>query len=70
MLVAEHDNPYDPNAVSGWINRVIVGHLSRGDAQSHRAGLLKLQSEYGTAIALPGQIVGGGAVEGRRGMLG
>jgi hypothetical protein len=58
ILVAEDDNPYDPNAISVWINGHLVGHLSREDAAGYRPGLLKL-TERGP-VALAGTIVGGG----------
>lgn len=70
VLVAEHGNPYDANAISVWIDGGKVGHLVREDAAAHRDGLLRLQLRHGTAIALPGMIVGGGADDGRTGMLG
>jgi len=38
VLVAEKDNPYDPNAVAVWINGLKVGHLSRENAQRYRPG--------------------------------
>lgn len=70
VLVAEHGNPYDANAISVWIDGGKVGHLARADAAAHRDGLLRLQARHGSAIALPGVIVGGGADDGRTGMLG
>lgn len=71
VLVPEHGNPYDDNAISAWINGLKVGHLSRSDAESHRDGLLMLQASYGTAIALAGVIAGGGVDDhGRARMLG
>ncbi len=42
VLVAETDNPHDPNAISVWINGLKVGHLSRETAQQYRPGLLAL----------------------------
>ena len=59
-LLPEVDNQYDANAISVWVFALKVGHLSRGDAAKFRAGLLDLQRRVGTAIALPGVIVGGG----------
>jgi hypothetical protein len=70
VLVAEHDNQYDPNAVSVWISGYKVGHLGRQDAVRLRPGLTTLQQRFGQAVALTGQIVGGGSNEGRKGMLG
>lgn len=62
ILLAEAHNPYDPNAVSVWIEGRKVGHLSRDDAAAMRPGLLRLQEHAGTWIALPGVIVAGGPV--------
>jgi hypothetical protein len=70
LLVAEQDNPYDPNAVSVWAHGLKVGHLSRDDAVLLRPGLLVLQQKHRQAIALAGVIVGGGENEGRAGLLG
>jgi hypothetical protein len=70
VLVAEHDNQYDAKAVSVWISGHKVGHLSREDAAALRLGLIALQQKHGQAIALAGHIIGGGADEGRKGMLG
>src|SRR6266516_2797636 len=60
VLVAEADNPYDPNAVSVWVQGLKVGYLSRDDARRYRPGLLALENKYGKPIALAGAIVGGG----------
>ena len=62
-LVAEVDNKHDRNAISVWIMGRQVGHLSREDAALLRPGLLALEQEHGTSIALSGVIAGGG--EGR-----
>jgi hypothetical protein len=70
VLVAEDDNPYDPNAVAVWINGLKVGHLSRENAQRYRPGLLALQEARGTPIALAGVIAGGGIRSDGPGMLG
>jgi hypothetical protein len=63
ILLPEVDNQYDPNAISVWVSGLKVGHLSRADASMFRPGLLTLQRQVGSAIALPGVVVGGG--EGR-----
>jgi hypothetical protein len=60
VLVAEDDNPYDPDAVAVWINGLKVGHLSRENAQRYRPGLLAQQEDLGRPIALAGVITGGG----------
>jgi hypothetical protein len=60
VLVAEADNPYDPNAVSVWVQGLKAGYLSRDYARRYRPGLLALQTKYGKPIALAGAIVGGG----------
>ena len=70
VLVAEYGNPYDPNAVAIWVQRLIVGHLSRENARRYRPGLLRLQEHYGQPIALNGVIVGGGIREDGPGRLG
>lgn len=59
-LLPEVDNQYDANAISVWVSGFKVGHLSRVDAAMFRPGLLELQRKVGAAIALPGNIVGGG----------
>ena len=58
ILIAEEDNPYDVNAISVWVNGLIVGHLSREDAVAYRPGLVKLSTRG--PVALSGAIVGGG----------
>src|SRR6266568_7890125 len=70
VLVAEADNPYDPNAVSVWVQGLKVGYLSRDDAQRYQPGLLALQKKHGQPIALPGVIAGGGMREDGPGRLG
>ena len=64
-----YGNPYDPNAVAIWVQRLIVGHLSRENARRYRPGLLRLQDHYGQPIALNGVIVGGGIREDGPGRL-
>jgi hypothetical protein len=70
MLVAETDNPYDPNAISVWINGLHVGFLSRADAATYRSGLLALQQKHGHLVAMRGDVVGGGPREDGIGRLG
>jgi hypothetical protein len=70
LLLAEHDNPYDANAVSVWVDGLRVGHLARADAGRLRAGLLDKQAKEGKPIALAGVIVGGGLREDGPGRLG
>jgi len=70
VLLAESDNPYDPNAISVWINGLKVGHLSRDDAAVYRPGLLALQARHGVPIALAAVVVGGGIRRDGPGMLG
>jgi hypothetical protein len=70
VLTAETDNLYDANAVSVWVQGLKVGHLSRGDAERYRAGLLALEREQDKPIALRGVIAGGGMREDGPGMLG
>ncbi len=61
VLIAEHDNAHDPNAVSVWIGGRRVGHLSRENAALMRPGLRRLQQLHRTTIALPGVIAGSGS---------
>ncbi len=70
MLLAEDGNPYDPGAVSVWIDGFQVGHLSREDAQRCRSGLLALQERHSKPIALEGVIAGGGIRDDGPGNLG
>lgn len=56
VLVAE-DGDTD---VAVWLNGRRVGYLARGDASRLRPGLIQLQREHTSAIALPGLITGGG----------
>ncbi len=70
VLVAEDDNPYDPDAVAVWIDGLKVGHLSRENAQRYRPGLLAQQEAQGMPIALPGVITGGGIRSDGPGKLG
>lgn len=60
LLVAEHGNRYDTNAISVWVHGLKAGHLSREDAALLRPGLLALQKLHDQAIALAGVIAGGG----------
>lgn len=60
ILVAEHGNQHDADAVSVWVAGHKVGHLSREDARRLRPGLLRLQQAHRQPIALPGVITGGG----------
>jgi very-short-patch-repair endonuclease len=70
LLVAEDNNPYDPNAIAVWVEGLIVGHLSRQDARRYRPGLLALQERYGKPVALAGVIAGGGTQSDGPGSLG
>ena len=70
VLVAENDNPHDPNAVAVWVQGLKVGHLSRANARRYRPGPLRLENRYGQPIALEGEIVGGGIREDGPGRLG
>jgi hypothetical protein len=71
VLFAEPDNPYDANAISVWIERELVGYLSREDAADYRPGLLALEArEAGGLIELQGVVAGGGIREDGLGFLG
>ncbi len=62
-LSAEFNNKHDSNAIAVWVAKAQVGHLSREDAATFRAPLLRLEQQVGGPVGLPGLIVGGG--EGR-----
>jgi hypothetical protein len=70
MLLAEDGNPYDPNAVSVWIDGLMVGYLPRDQARTLRPGLLAVQERKGKPITLEGVIVGGGMRDDGPGRLG
>ena len=70
MLLAEDGNPYDANAVSVWIDGLMVGYLPRDEARRFRPGLLALQKREGKPIALEGVIAGGGMQDDGPGRLG
>lgn len=69
-LGPEPDNPVDRNAVRVLIDGRLVGYLSREDAVVYLPGLRKLMDRHQGAIALLGQIVGGGPRDDGLGMLG
>lgn len=50
LLLAEDGNPYDANAVSVWIDGMMVGYLPRDEARRLRPGLLALQERKGKPI--------------------
>lgn len=58
LLVAEHGNPIDRNAVAVWLGGQRVGRLASDDARRLRAGLIRLQRRHRRAVALPGQVDG------------
>jgi hypothetical protein len=70
MLLAEDGNPYDPNAVSVWIDGLMVGYLPRDQARRLRPGLLAAQERKAQPIALEGVVVGGGIRSDGPGRLG
>ena len=70
MILAEDGNPYDANAVSVWIDGLMVGYLPRDEARRLRPGLLTLQECEGSPIALEGVIAGGGMRDDGPGRLG
>jgi len=70
MLLAEDGNPYDVNAVSVWIDGLMVGYLPRDQAVRLRPGLLALQERERKPIALEGVIAGGGMRDDGPGRLG
>ena len=70
VLLAEPDNPYDPNAIAVLIDGAKVGYLCRDDAEAYRPGLLALEARHRALIALAGVVVGGGMRQDGPGMLG
>lgn len=58
LLVAEHDNPRDRNAVAVWVGGHRVGLLDDRDAGKLRPGLIRLQRRFRRAVALPGHVGG------------
>lgn len=70
MLLPEDSNPHDPNAVSVWIDGLMVGYLPKDQAPTLRPGLIAAQEREGKPIALKGVVVGGGIRDDGPGMLG
>lgn len=58
LLVAEHGNPHDRNAVAVWLGGHRVGRLADDDAELLRPGLIRLQRQHRRAVALPGHVGG------------
>ncbi|GAB1512340.1 hypothetical protein [Actinophytocola sp. KF-1] len=58
LLVAEHGNPFDRNAVAVWVGGHRIGRLPERDASRLRPGLIRLQRQHGKAVALPGHVGG------------
>lgn len=56
-LVAEPDNPYDPNAISVRIGGAVVGYLSRADARAFAPILHRLAASGVTAV-VPARVWG------------
>ncbi len=70
VLRAESDNAYDPNAVSVWINGLLVGYIPRQLAPVYHAGVIALEEREGLPIALHARVVGGGLRADGPGQLG
>jgi hypothetical protein len=58
LLVAEHGNPFDANAVAVWVGGHRIGRLGSDDAGRLRPGLIRLQRRHRRAVALPGHVGG------------
>ncbi|MFL6124322.1 hypothetical protein [Actinophytocola sp.] len=58
LLVAEHGNPVDRNAVAVWLGGHRVGRLASDDAGRLCPGLIRLQRQHRRAVALPGHVSG------------
>lgn len=59
LLVAEHGNPFERDAVAVWVGGHRVGKLPEDDASRLRPGLIRLQRQHRRAVALPGHVGGG-----------
>lgn len=58
LLVAEHGNPFDRNAVAVWVGGHRIGRLPDDEAGRLRPGLIRLQRRHRRAVALPGHVGG------------
>jgi hypothetical protein len=58
LLVAEHGNPFDRNAVAVWVGGHRIGRLPDDEAGRLRPGLIRLQRQHRRAVALPGHVGG------------
>ncbi|MGB3439314.1 MAG: hypothetical protein WBA97_11240 [Actinophytocola sp.] len=58
LLVAEHGNPFDRNAVAVWVGGHRIGRLPDDEAGKLRPGLIRLQRRHRRAVALPGHVGG------------
>lgn len=58
LLVAEHGNPFDRNAVAVWVGGHRIGKLPEDAAGRLRPGLIRLQRQHRRAVALPGHVGG------------
>lgn len=58
LLVAEHGNPFDRNAVAVWVGGHRIGKLPDDEAGMLRRGLIRLQRLHRRAVALPGHVGG------------
>ena len=56
VLIPEHTNPHDPNAIALWTRVGQVGFVPRRHCEAYRAGLARLEADYGTPIAVNGQL--------------
>lgn len=70
IVATEPDNPYDPNAISVWIDGHKVGYFCKEDAQDYQPGLVKLYEKEDAHVALAGVVTGGGLRDGGLGFLG
>ena len=58
LLVAEHGNPFDRNAVAVWVGGHRIGKLPDTEAGRLRPGLIRRQRHHRRAVALPGHVGG------------
>ena len=61
LLMPDHANQHDPNAIQVLIDGMRVGYLSREDATAYRPGLLRLmETSPNNLVAFQAVVVGGG----------
>jgi hypothetical protein len=64
LLIAEPENPYDPNAIAIHSAAGLVGHLSRGEAVDY-APVMSALAEHGHSSGSCDAFLNGGPAEGK-----